>query len=111
MGSLRGAGTTWRWRRNRGLSAATIPMILGLVGPLSGCASDQQSSLVDNCLHDVACLEFAASTSSLWLPLIDGSDGGGAVREVSTGSGNPESFTLPASPPSVRHSREEAGMH
>lgn len=79
MRLLPGAGTVWRWRENRSLSAATIPVILSLAGPLSGCASDQQSSLVDNCLRDVGCLEFAAATSSLWLPFVDGSGSGWTV--------------------------------
>ncbi len=80
MRSLRGARTKCHWCKNRRLSTAAIPMILGLVGALSGCASDQRQGLVENCLSDVACLEFAAATSSLWLPLVEPSAGDGSAN-------------------------------
>jgi hypothetical protein len=76
-------------KKDRGRPAANILVILGLAASLSGCASggsDEHQSLLENCLSDIACLEFAATTSPLWLPLVE--ETGGNSVETNDGEAN-----------------------
>jgi len=85
-------------KKSRGRHAANVLVILGLAGPLASCASggsDEHQGLLENCLSDIACLEFAATTSPLWLPLIEETDGSSEETNDDKANADPQRFRSP----------------